>query len=105
MVDLIDRDELFNYVQKEKAWKQSRMKQPRYEQGLYDAWYEMLDIIKAQPTVDTERHAHWIKSEIPYGEYICSNCGGACWYYDSSGTVYKSKYCPNCGCKMDEVSK
>ena len=26
--------------------------------------------------------AKWIKSEIPGEEYVCSLCGGACWYYD-----------------------
>lgn len=49
---LIDADTLFEFVQKEKAWKQGTMKYPRYEQGKYDAFYEMLDIIKEQPAVD-----------------------------------------------------
>jgi len=47
----IDADALFEYIQKEKAWKQSTMKNPRYDQGKYDAYYEMLKIIKEQPTV------------------------------------------------------
>lgn len=49
---LIDADALFEFIQKERAWKQSTMKYPRYEQGKYDAFYEMLDIIKEQPAVD-----------------------------------------------------
>ena len=47
-------------------------------------------------------HAHWKESDIPCEEYVCSNCGGACWYLDYEGDVAKSNYCPNCGAKMDE---
>ena len=44
---LIDADKLFDYVRKEKAWKQGTVvKQPRYGAGKRDAYYEMLDIIK-----------------------------------------------------------
>jgi hypothetical protein len=42
----------------------------------------------------------WKKSEIPGEEYVCSVCGGACWYYDVEGYVAKSRFCPNCGAKM-----
>lgn len=44
---------------------------------------------------------HWIKSDIPNEEYVCSECGGACWYYDYQASVAKSRYCPNCGAKME----
>ena len=44
--------------------------------------------------------AKWIKSEIPGEEYVCSLCGGACWYYDAQKDVARSKFCPNCGAKM-----
>ena len=44
--------------------------------------------------------AKWIKSEIPGEEYVCSLCGGACWYYDAQKGVARSKFCPNCGAKM-----
>lgn len=43
----------------------------------------------------------WIKSNIPNEEYVCSECGGACWYYDYQASVAKSRYCPNCGLKME----
>jgi len=49
---LIDADALFEYIQKEKAWKQDTIRCPRYDKGKYDAYYEMLEIIKKQPTVD-----------------------------------------------------
>ena len=45
---------------------------------------------------------HWIKSNIPNEKYVCSECGGACWYYDYQADVAKSRYCPNCGCRMIE---
>lgn len=47
------------------------------------------------------KHGKWIKSDIPCEEYVYSECGGACWYYDYRATVAKSRYCPNCGAKMD----
>lgn len=47
------------------------------------------------------RHGRWVKSDIPHEEYVCSECGGACWYYDYQAIVAKSRYCPNCGAKMD----
>lgn len=43
---------------------------------------------------------HWIASDISNEKYVCSECGGACWYYDHKGNVAKSRYCPNCGAKM-----
>lgn len=52
--------------------------------------------ISAQPKI-----GWWIKSEIPNEEYVCSECGGACWYYDVGKEVTKSRFCPNCGVKMD----
>lgn len=51
--------------------------------------------------VDHElKKGHWIASDIPDEKYVCSECGGACWYYDHKGEVAKSRYCPNCGAKM-----
>lgn len=47
-----------------------------------------------------ERRGKWIPSEIPNELYVCSECGGTCWYYDINKTVSKSKYCPNCGARM-----
>lgn len=58
--------------------------------------------INEQPTVDTERHAHWIKEKVedityPWYRRVCSNCK----MQSPLGREYN--YCPNCGCKMDEV--
>lgn len=104
---LIDADELFDYIQKEKAWKQDTYKQPRYGRGKYDAYYEMLNIIKEQPTIDAEPvvHGHWIiKYDLgePRGA-ICSNCEGEI-SYDRNGLfdTLEAEYCHHCGAKMDE---
>ena len=99
MADLIDREELLNILEKnnEIYWGTAG--------GGYPVSKDIFEEIKFMNKANTERHAHWIKGKIPYEEYTCSNCGGACWYYDYSGTVCKSKYCPNCGCKMDEVKE
>ena len=47
-----------------------------------------------------EKKGEWIDSDIPNEKYVCSNCGGACWYYDYEGEVAKSNFCPNCGADM-----
>ena len=58
--------------------------------------------IKALPSVIPKpKTGHWIKSNVPNEEYVCSECGGGCWYYDYQADVTKSKYCPNCGAKME----
>lgn len=50
------------------------------------------------------RSGKWIDSNIPdEKKYVCSECGGACWYYDYQGDVAKSRYCPNCGARMDNA--
>lgn len=51
---------------------------------------------------DTERHAHWIKEKVedityPWYRRFCSNCKM------HSPLGLEHNYCPNCGCKMDEV--
>jgi len=48
------------------------------------------------------RHGHWKKSEFPSEKYCCSVCGAGCWYYDYEGDVARSRYCPQCGARMDE---
>ena len=55
--------------------------------------------LKAAPTIEAEptKHGHWIYKwhgmfhrDLP----ICSEC--------KNFVVYETKYCPNCGAKMDE---
>lgn len=53
---------------------------------------------------ETVKRGHWEKSDIPNEEYVCSVCGGACWYYGYNGRLGKSRYCPNCGARMENVT-
>lgn len=59
--------------------------------------------INEQPTIEAVPvvHGEWIESEFPEEKFCCSVCGGACWYYDCEGEVARSRFCPNCGAKMD----
>ena len=59
--------------------------------------------IRTIPIVDAVEvvHGKWIESEIESEKWCCSICGGAAWYYDYEGDIVKSRYCPNCGAKMD----
>lgn len=67
----------------------------------------MREDLEKLPTADVVevRHGKWEKSEIPEEKYVCSVCGGACWYYDYQGELAKSRFCPNCGAKMDGERK
>ena len=90
---LIDADDL---LERMKFFKDS---------GGYTNWellaFEMVD---ASPTVDTERHGHWIPvNPDVYGaeQFECSVCG----VYSGDGLCRKEldyEYCPNCGASMDE---
>lgn len=53
---------------------------------------------------ETVKRGRWEKSDIPNEEYVCSVCGGACWYYGYNGRLGKSRYCPNCGARMEDVT-
>lgn len=66
----------------------------------------LADLVYDMPSVKQEPKAgHWIESNIPNEKYVCSECGGACWYYDYQANVAKSRYCPNCGTKMESEDK
>lgn len=57
----------------------------------------------SEKPAETVKRGHWKKSDILNEKYVCSVCGGACWYYDYQGDVAKSRYCPNCGARMKDV--
>lgn len=72
--------------------------------------YHFKNLIDDQPTVDTERHGHWVKIEtsktydcqntVPI--YKCSFCHTPFVNVDLKDRYH---YCPNCGALMDEVEK
>lgn len=59
-------------------------------------------VLDTAPIFDAEVvvHGHWVMPKESYG-FVCSVCGGSCWYYDYDQTIGESNYCPNCGAKMD----
>lgn len=68
-----------------------------------------------RPEYDYERdeevvlvgHAHWIAlTECANEGVYCSHCRKKVYKRDYSNTMkVRSKFCPNCGFKMDEVTK
>lgn len=54
---------------------------------------------------DCKKEGQWLESKIPDEKYVCSVCGGACWYYDYQRELGKSRYCPSCGAKMERGEK
>lgn len=52
--------------------------------------------INRAPTVDAQPvvHAKWIRTREDFLNHMCSRCR-------SDGHILRSRYCPNCGAKMD----
>lgn len=109
MTDLIDKNKLIKAIVNSKCTIETYnyviSGTEAYHNGLAQRQLEILDIIREQPTVDTERHAHWnddfsFKSNAKRVD-ICSCCKSAI-YSDIDSDKYN--YCPNCGCRMDEVT-
>lgn len=74
-------------------------------QGWNDCNSYYYDLIIKQPTVDTERHAHWERPSYfdeENGVFRCSNCKEEFVLISGSPKENKYEYCPHCGCKMDE---
>ena len=93
MADLIDRERLLN-----SRVYSTRSGKPNYEKMLKN----LVNDILTAPTVDTERHAHWIVvgGDLGYVSCKCSACGYTGCFDDESEPC---NYCPECGYKMDEV--
>lgn len=95
MNDLISRADLINYL--DICINDTNGKPP-----LTDA---VLIAIKCAveliPSVDAETivHGHWIWGEVLLNRQTCSCCKA---HFDC---LEIDNYCPNCGAKMDEVSK
>lgn len=63
-----------------------------------------IEDLKDAPTIDAEpvRHGHW--DHLGGDEWCCSNCDDVI-FTEGSWEAPTSKYCSNCGAKMDEVSE
>lgn len=81
-----------------------------------DACKDLARIVREECAADIEpvEHGRWIeKSDAEGTYYICSECGYELPRIDSFDPQFdlfsklkcidKTAYCPNCGCKMDEV--
>lgn len=106
MANLIDREELLNNrPEYRNPQMEDEIKSARH-QGWNDCNSYYYDLIIKQPTVETVKHAHWIKEKVKYPWYrriypwqklFCSNCK----MHLPLGLKH-SNYCPHCGCKMEE---
>lgn len=84
---------------------------PIYEKGITGILGDnssIADIINEQPTADVQevKHGHWIPERDPdEGNriqcYHCSVCDDDFHYI---GAFIATKYCPNCGARMDGES-
>ena len=64
------------------------------KEGYFRPVYE-IEVDEAEPI----KHGRWLTDGY---DYRCSQCG----LYVGGGDIPKTmKYCPNCGAKMDEVTK
>ena len=70
---------------------------------------ELKMILKYIPTIDAApvMHGEWVTTRtiIHDGELYCSLCGQEALAECGRHTYIKSKYCPNCGAKMESEGK
>lgn len=98
--------ERMDYIEREKAKETARKVSKKIarqdKRALFKdcAYYVGEQIEKALSEIPGKK-ATWKKSDIPGESFICSNCGGSAWCYDHEGIVAKSRYCPNCGSRME----
>ena len=74
------------------------------DRDAYDKWEEIIDALNAIPSVDVVPviHARWfLLNECSNEGVYCSNCHKKVYRSDYANQKVKSKYCPNCGAKMD----
>lgn len=106
MADLIDRDKLLKDAQFSATVSGPRSTAKEVGQAILDVGNYIINIIKKEPTVDTERHAHWEQSSYFDEEnnvYQCSSCKEEFVLISGSPKENGYEYCPHCGCKMDEA--
>ena len=103
MADYIDKEKLRHAMYHEAFETDTDLQ--KWDSGCWIRYRLFENIVDALPAADVKPvvHGKWVASSIPCEEYVCSNCGGACWYYDYQGKVARSNFCPNCGADMREV--
>lgn len=111
MSDLISRDEAISLIERFQrelcpVGMYSRHAVYGSDREKYDNWQFIIDELEKIPQVkeSAENHGMW----IPDGKkWICSNCKETnyyayVWQHDDNYLHLQDKYCPNCGCLMDE---
>lgn len=58
----------------------------------------------ARESLENQKTGHWIDVTNGRGGHKCDNCHEYAPSYQS-GNEYLTKYCPNCGAKMQEVEE
>lgn len=100
MTILIDADALRSEMYAEAFEKDSDMQ--RWDSGCWIRYKLFENVLDGQPTIDAEpvRHGKWEMKPDPFGFFdeipVCSECG--C----TTKMREKTKYCPNCGARMDK---
>ena len=94
---LIDADALLKDIGEEPMnWTDTQAEVQEYVD-----WKRTVATINSAPTIEAEpvKHGKWITILIGERPY-CSTC-----YKTHDCFEWTPRYCPNCGAKMDEVSK
>lgn len=93
MSDFIDRQKLLK--KKQYSFQTENGAFPRHD------YFIKVSDIRSMPTVDTQRHAHWIplNSDVGYVTAKCSKCENFICVDDESDFY---PYCPYCSAKMDK---
>ena len=99
MARLIDADKLEDVLDKHQALYYG---DSDYYEGISQGFNLAIYDVKEAPTIDAEpiRHGKWLMSDV-YGAY-CSECGSAA--FEITGSRYskmKTRYCWQCGARMD----
>ena len=82
------------------------MKEIRKWLGNETDFRSLQEVIAGMPTIDHVKHGKWIyKPTSDHDGYIgCSNCDvhiPSCKIFQRNEYTNTSKYCPNCGARMD----
>ena len=102
MADLIDRDETIRAI---KTWPKyghdGHCRLVPWKEGLvpYVHLDDVITAVYGMPSAESERKTGKWK------QGYCSICGEHAPFWPMATTYYLSKFCPNCGAKMEEVKQ
>ena len=73
--------------------------------GYMDAIHDAMEHVKFMPTLEAEdiKHGEWLSVDTNLVEgYYCSICGNEIYRSDCVQQDIKTKYCSDCGARMDK---